>query len=125
MAATGTAQASRSDEESILRFVRTFSVLRNAYAGQYVAGLYAPDGEWISADGRSQVRGRAALTKLWDRVNGQVLRSVESIDFPGRGIAAVRVALEYQGQTAVRYHERFILVKEDGRWEIQVHQTLD
>ena len=125
LAGTSTSQTRRSDEESILRFVRTFSVLRNAHVGRYVAELYAPDGEWISVDGSSQVRGRPAVTKLWDRVNGLVLRTVESIDFPGRGMAVVRVALEYEGPPVGRYHERFILVKENGRWEIRVHQTLD
>jgi uncharacterized protein (TIGR02246 family) len=112
------------EDEAVRAIITRFSDLRNAHDGAAVAALYAGDGEWLGPHGSpSLVVGRPALAKMWSAVPGQVQRTVESVDFPGANIAIVRVAVQYPD---IGIHkETFVLVKEDSRWNIRVHQTVD
>ena len=122
--AAADAQPSSGDEESIRALVTTFADARNAHDGQAVAGLYAVDGEWISADGRFHVRGRAALARLWSSVDGQVQRTIQAIDLAGPSITVVRVVTQYW-EPIGRHHEVFVIVRDNGEWKIRVHQSVD
>jgi len=123
LAVAGTAQPSQTDEESIRLLIAAFANARNMHNGEAAAALYSEDGEWISAHG-SAVRGRNELARLWSGVTGQVQRTVQSVDFPGSHIAVVHVTTQYD-EPIGRHHEVFIVVDDDGKWNIRVHQSTD
>jgi hypothetical protein len=111
-------------DEAVRAVITRFADLRNVHDGNAVAALYADDGEWLGSQGSpSLVVGRPALAKLWGGVTGQAQRRIESVDFPGRNIAIVRVPVQYPDIGP--HKEAFVLVKEDTRWNIRVHQTVD
>jgi hypothetical protein len=70
------------------------------------------------------VKGRVALADMWSKVEGQVERTVKSVEFPGGEIAVVRVATQYAEPIGL-HSEIFVFVRESGKWRIRVHQTLD
>jgi uncharacterized protein (TIGR02246 family) len=113
----------KTDDDSLRELIRVFADARNQHDGIAVAALYAEDGEWLSSSGPS-VRGRPALATLWSGVTGQVERFTRSVAFPARDVAVVRVDTLYT-ELSGRQHETFVLLKENGKWSIRVHQTLD
>jgi uncharacterized protein (TIGR02246 family) len=117
------AQSHETDEESIRALITAFANARNAQDGEAASRLYSEDGEWISAKGYV-ARGRSELTRTWGGVTGQVERTVQSVDFPGSNIAVVRVITQY-AEPIGRHHEVFIFAKDDGKWNIHVHQSID
>jgi uncharacterized protein (TIGR02246 family) len=119
----GAAPTPQAEERSIRAIVKTFADARNARDGQIAAGLYSPDGEWLSAVGES-IRGRAALAELWSTITAPIQRTIESIDFAGPNIAVVRVARQYPEPFALR-HETFVFIRTGATWAIRVHQSLD
>jgi uncharacterized protein (TIGR02246 family) len=120
-------------EQAIRDLIQTLADARNAGNGALVAALYSDDGEWIPSNpfGTGASKGREALTKLWTNLPGKVRRTVSSIDFPAPRIAVVRVDMRYDPkglslwQPIGLHHEVLILVEEDSRWKIRVHQTVD
>ena len=120
-----TGQTPPTDEDRIRSLIVEFANARNAHDGQAVAAKYSEDGEWIGSGGLTSVKGRAALADMWGKIEGQVQRTVESIQFAGSNIATVRVATLYADPIGLR-HEVFIVVKEPWttQWDIRIHQTL-
>src|ERR1700733_1218780 len=112
------------DEVSLRTLIQSFADARNAHDGRTVAAIYSEDGEWMSANGKGIVRGRADLAKMWSGVTGQVQRTIQSIEFVGPNLAVVRVATQYAEPTG-RHNETFLFVKESGEWRIRVHQSVD
>jgi uncharacterized protein (TIGR02246 family) len=111
----------RADNESIRALIKEFADSRNAHDGFAAAALYSEDGEWVAAHGAA-VRGRAALAEMWSRVPGQVERTIRSVAFPAKTAAIVRVATRYSEPVALG-QETFVLIKDNGKWSIRVHQT--
>jgi uncharacterized protein (TIGR02246 family) len=114
---------SSADEKNVRALITQFAERRNEHNGASVAALYSEDGEWIGLNESSVVRGRQALQILWNGIDGQVQRTIESVTFPGDNIAVVAVTTQY-GPPIGRHHETFVVVKENGAWFIRVHQTL-
>jgi hypothetical protein len=56
-------------------------------------------------------------------VTGQVQRTISSIEFPCDNIAVVRVITQYDDSRG-RHLEAFVLVKDNGKWSIRVHQSI-
>ena len=114
-------------EQAIRELIQTLADARNAGNGAAVAALYSEDGEWIPSSplGTRTSKGREALTKLWTNLPGKVRRTIQSIEFPAGRIAVVRVETLYDDPKIGLHHEVFILVDEDGKWKIRVHQTAD
>lgn len=110
----------KADEYGVRALIAKFAGLRNAHDGVGVAALYSEDGKWCV---RSCVRGRQELERLWSSVTGNVERTIESVDFPGKNIALIHVVAHYEDSG--RHHETFVLIKEDGTWSIQLHQAVD
>jgi uncharacterized protein (TIGR02246 family) len=114
-----------TNEDAIRKLISTFSMARNAHDGKAVAALYTEDGEWMTNNVANAVRGRAALTKLWNEVKGSVDRKISSIDFSGSNVAIVHVTTQYEAPIGL-HSEMFVLVNDGpGGWKIKIHQTLD
>jgi uncharacterized protein (TIGR02246 family) len=127
LAAIGRAQSAPKeslDEISIRALIQRFADARNAHDGDAVAAIYSEDGEWMASIETKPVKGRPALAALWGNLAGQVQRTIRSIEFPGNRIAVVRVATHYS-QPPGDHSETFILVKDEGKWSIRVHQSID
>ena len=112
------------DDQSIRGLIKAFADARNAHNGEAVGALYSADGEWISADGRTRAQGKAELVRMWNGAQGQVQRTVDSIDLPGNSIAVVRVSTQYW-EPIGRHREVFILAKDHDQWRIRLHQSID
>ena len=119
----GNGQSVQTEEQSLRALVKNFADARNAHDGERVAAMYADDGEWIGARGQCR-KGRSALASLWGSLPGQVQRTIQSIDFLGGNIAAVRVATQYNEPIGL-HHEAFVFVKQNGVWKIRDHQSMD
>ena len=117
------AQSVSYDEQSVRSLIQRFAEQRNAHNGVTVAALYSLDGEWISSDGRV-IQGRPDLVRLWNAVQGQVQRTIDSVQFLGPNIAEVRVTTQYW-EPLGRHHEVFVLSKHSGLWKIRLHQSVD
>lgn len=117
------AQTPANANSDVRALIEAFANARNAHDGKSTAAFYSDDGEWISNDGSNVVRGKADLARLWSAVTGHVDRTVKSVEYPGRNIAVVYVATQYEAPIGL-HSEVFVLVYE-GAWKIRVHQTLD
>jgi uncharacterized protein (TIGR02246 family) len=107
-----------SEEARIRDFIKVFADARNAHNGSSVATLYSEDGEWLGPAGTGAlVRGREALTAMWNGVPGKVERKIQSIDFPSANIAVVRVGTEYTDIS--QHNEVFVIVQTNDEWRIK------
>jgi hypothetical protein len=61
---------------------------------------------------------------MWSGVTGQVRRTIQPINLAGPNIAVVRVLTQYDEPIGI-HHETFIFVKDNGAWNIRVHQSVD
>jgi uncharacterized protein (TIGR02246 family) len=111
------------EELRVRALIKTFDDARNRHDGIAVAALYSEDGEWISNRGNA-VHGWQALATMWGGLSGQVEPTIQSVDFPGGDIALVRLTLQYSEPTG-QHHEIFILLNEQGKWNVRVHQAVD
>lgn len=124
LGSTAAGQGRSAEEEHIRALVQTFADARNAHDGAAVAVLYTEDGQWISNSGSLTVSGRPALARLWGRLSGHVRRTFDSVDFVAGNLAVVRVVTHY-AEPLGRHGETFVFVKDQGRWSIRVHQSID
>ena len=113
----------KADLSNVRALIRNFADLRNAHNGPGVAAMYTENGEWFGPHGNLR-HGRPALASMWARVDGYVERTIESVDFLGGDTAMIHVTTQYTDPSG-RHHESFTVVKENGKWYIRTHQTLD
>jgi hypothetical protein len=87
------------------------------------AETYDSGGEYIFINGAS-LKGAGAFENLWGNIEGQMIRSVKTVDFPTSRIAIARVTADYSGAVGEsRLDETFVVAKDAaGQWRIHIHQ---
>jgi hypothetical protein len=111
-----------TSEQSARLLVAKFADLRKVHDGDAVAALYTDDGAFCGRGG-AYVHGRPALAALWGGVEGNVRRTVESVELPEKNVAIVYVSSDYAHPNG-RHHEVFILARKDV-WRILYQQPVD
>ena len=123
-------QKPRSDPRTAPTFKRRSTVSPTAFGkgdGKAVAGLWTPDGEYISDDGTT-FRGRAALEKDYAEFfaknpNNALEVEVDTIRFPSRDTAVVEGHFKlHMGKKKELVVSRcsFLYAREDGKWLIAI-----
>lgn len=111
-----------TDEERVRGVVRQFAEARNVHDGQSAAAMYLPDGEYIDNVG-NRTKGREALAKLWGGLDRTITRTITSVELITPDLAVVRVIAEFP-EFKTRLAETYLLIRDDGKWGIRVHQAL-
>jgi uncharacterized protein (TIGR02246 family) len=116
------AQVAENAEEQARAVIEKFASARNEHDGKAAAQMYFDDGEYIPAGGQQIVRGRAALAALWSS-GGNIPRVVTRVQILTPNIVVATVEARFSGDFgSVVGVETFLLIKDDGRWLIRVHQ---
>ena len=112
----------KASEESVLRsLIQNLAELRNAHEGTAIAKMYASDGRYIGANGKT-FKGFAQLQSMWSNEPGKATRSIKSIELVTSDIAIVRALVTFDF-TSGSLTETYVLFKNDDKWEIQLHEA--
>ncbi len=118
---TGYAQTKASEESVLRALIQNLAELRNAHEGTTIAKMYAPDARYIGSNGAT-FKGFAELQSMWSTEPGKATRTIKLIQLVTSDIAIVRALVTFDF-TSGSLTETYVLFKNDGKWEIQLHEA--